>query len=544
MSGKKLLLVAILLLAAFAPVSARAAEVTVITHGFDSNATNDWVVAMAGEIPPYFQARYPGFTTNFTIYTIVLTTSGGSYYYQWQRIGNAPANNPAGEIIVQLDWSQMAGGPTDVFDPFNDDTSTTTVAGIAQYVLSQTNAIADLNGHALAEYPVHLIGHSRGGSLMNDLSRQLGTNGIWTDHLTTLDPHPINNDGFNEPGFFPTDATASNTYTTVLFHDNYWQDIGTGLDFDGEVVAGAYNRQLSVLSGGYNSQGVLAPNHSNVHLWYWGTIDSNTPAAYNIGGDAATISASMRTNWWVPYEDEGLIAGFYYSLIGGGNRLSTDTPLGLPSDPAIVNGYNQWWNFGAGTSSNRTALASNSGAWPNIIQFNLTGTNIVTSGQTLNAGFYYQYGGHSSNLTAQFYFGNDFNPFGTNSIPTTQLALLNTGVNSVYYYAFSLATTNVPPGTYAVYGKISDGTHSRYLNAPQLVQIVTQPPPVLGFTQAAGQPVISISGGAGHKIILQSSADLRTWQPIYTNNDSSGLWFYPYTAVPGPSQLFYRAVAE
>ena len=126
----------------------------------------------------------------------------------------------------------------------------------------------------------------------------------------------------------------------------------------------------------------------------------------------------------------------------------------------------------------------------------------------------------------------------------TQLALPNTGVNSVYYYAFSLATTNVPPGTYAVYGKISDGTHSRYLNAPQLVQIVTQPPPVLGFTQAAGQPVISISGGAGHKIILQSSADLRTWQPIYTNNDSSGLWFYPYTAVPGPSQLFYRAVAE
>ena len=58
----------------------------------------------------------------------------------------------------------------------------------------------------------------------------------------------------------------------------------------------------------------------------------------------------MRTNWWVPYEDEGLIAGFYYSLIGGGNRLSTDSPLGLPSDPAIVNGYNQWWNFGAGSS--------------------------------------------------------------------------------------------------------------------------------------------------------------------------------------------------
>ena len=361
---------------------------------------------MADSVAPYFTNRYPGFDTNFTVYTITLTTSGGSYFYQWSRTGNAPSNNPSGEIIVQLDWSQMAGSPTDVFDPFNDDTSTTIVAGIAATVLSQTNAIADLNGHALAEFPLHLIGHSRGGSLVNDLSRILGTNGIWVDHLTTLDPHPVNNDGFSEPGFFPDDATAEITYATVLYDDFYWQVIGTGFDFDGESVPGAYNRQLTTLSGGYHNSSSLAPHHSNTHLWYFGTfMDTNTPASYNIGGDSATIrrvdarlmvAASTKTT---VFNTRVLI----YSLIGGGNRLSTDQLLGLPSDPAIVDCFNQWWDLGAGVTSNRTALATNNGTWPNIMRFNITGTNVVSYARNFQVGFYYQYGGRSTNLTAEVF---------------------------------------------------------------------------------------------------------------------------------------------
>jgi hypothetical protein len=492
---------------------------------------------MADEIPNYY--LFPG--TNFTIYKLTLTTDGSSYYYQWGRTnGSTPAVTDSGEIIVKLDWSQMAGGTTAPYD-----ISTYDVAGVASWVFLQTNSITDLGGHALVEFPIHLVGHSRGGSLVNEISRRLGTNGVWVDHLTTLDPHPLNNDG-NIDLFYPTDAPAASTYANVLFRDNCWQDVPGGfLDFNGEAVSGAYNRYLdgSHLSGGYNNVTSFAPYHSNVHLWYHGTIDWRNPASDN----AATVTTAERANWWVPYEYQGMIAGFYYSLIGGGNRLSTDQPIG-PGLAAIRDGYNQAWDLGAGTSPNRASLGANNGNWPNLIKFNRVDTNQVVQGQSTSVKFFYQWAQpNTTNATVSFYLDDDLNPLNTNQKLLKQMSAPGTGAAAVSYATVSLAldTTNATPGYHAFYAKITGGSRTRYLYAPELVQVVSiRQPPALDIARLnAAQFRIGVNGLVDQTIVLQNSTNLlQAWLPLATNTLTASRWVYTNSPPTSPGRCFYRAV--
>jgi hypothetical protein len=504
---------------------ARAGGVTVITHGFNSDV-NGWVTGMANVIPNYL--RFPG--TNFTIYKVTLTTDGaGNYFYQWSRTnGAAPASIDSGEIIVKLDWSQMAGGST-------YDISTLTVASVAAQVLSLTNAISELGGHALAELPLHLIGHSRGGSLIAEMSRQLGTNGIWIDHLTSLDPHPLNNDGNFDP-FFPTDATASNTYANVLFADDYWQNLGNNISVpNGEPVAGAYVRQLTNLSGGNSS------SHSDVHLWYHGTIDWRTPTT----DTEATITSAERQAWWVAYEQQGTNAGFEYSLIGGADRLGTNQPLGA-GNPAIRDGFNQRWDFGAGTNNNRTALATNNGAWPSPIKLNRTDTNQIVQGQAVSLKLYYQWAKPgTSNATLSFYLDDDLNPFDNNQNLLGQITVPGSGTTVNFgTFAVALSPTNASPGSHWLFATLSAGGRTRYLYAPEPVQVLSnQQPPTLDIARLGpSQFRIGVNGLVSQTIILQSSTNLVNWQPLATNTLVANRWVYTNSPAAGTGRLFYRAM--
>ncbi len=455
---------------------ASGAGVTIITHGFEGDVTG-WIAAMANTIPVYYQQHHPGVQTNFSDYTMTVKFVSSKYTCAITTNGSPPASTQSGEVIIRLDWSNEAGTPNNI--------TTSNVAWAVTGFLMQTNLIPALNGHSIVELPIHLIGHSRGGSLISEISRDLGTNGVWVDQVTLLDPHPLNNDGNNDSPINVKDAPC-HSYANVLYCDDYWQDLGTTLfDPTGEPVAGAYTRQLTSLSGGYPGIGGFDPYqyHSNDHLWYHGTINSNTPFSYNDDGTSVTFTANMRTNWWVNYEAQGLNTGFFYSLIGGGNRLSTDRPLGLPSDPAIRDGYNQNWDLGAGTNPNRTALPRNYGIYPNVIKFDVTGTNRVAAGSPVGTTLYYQYAG-ASNLTMQIFFDSDFNLYNSNSVSVLNLQPPATGSNSVMAYAsLGIPTTNVAPGIYSIYAKISDGAHARYLYAPELVQVgINLPTPALDIT--------------------------------------------------------------
>ena len=511
------------ILALTCPRPAAGAGVTIIAHGLNGD-TDGWVTGMANQIPNY----EPFVGTNYSSYHLYFFYSAGSYFLTAARDGGGePLSSASGEIILKLDWRQLADG---------NSYNTHQVASAVVPGLLSTNFITELGGHALAELPIHMIGHSRGGSLACEISRQLGTNGVWVDHLTTLDPHPLNNDGFNDFLYSAVDAPAR-TYANVLFHDNYWQNLS--LFVYGESVAGAYVRQLNNLGGGY---GGLAGSHSDVHLWYHGTLDWRTTA----DDTEASIGSTERETWWVAYEDQGSVAGFYYSLIGRGDRTSNDRPVG-PGYAAIRDGYNQWWDLGAGTSNNRTTLSTNNGNWPNLVKFNRTTTNHVVQGETMPVMFYYQWARSNSGLaTLGIYLDGDLNPLNTNQILVAQTPLPGTGASFVGVSATNLTlfASNATPGLHTVLAKITGGGRTRYLYAPELVEILpTRQPPSLDIAKIdSTQFQIGVNGASGQTVILQFSMDLQTWSNLATNTLATNRWDHTNTPPAELGARYYRAV--
>jgi hypothetical protein len=504
---------------------ARAGGVTLITHGLNGNV-DGWISGMANQLTNYF--RFSG--REFTTYEMYFYSSGGSYYLAAQReSGSPPLASGSGEIVVKLDWRQLADGNS--YDTYD-------VASAVVPALLSTNFIPELGGRALAELPMHLIGHSRGGSLVCEMSRLLGTNGVWIDHVTTLDPHPLNDSAFPFDWFLYSAVDApANTYANVLFHDNYWQNLNAIVY--GKPVGGAYVRKLTNLDGGY---GGTTASHSDVHLWYHGTIDWRVPAGYT----EASITSSERQTWWTAYELQGKFAGFHYSLMGGGDRASGDRPVGA-GFPPVSDGYNQLWDLGAGTANNRTALPVNNGNWPNLVKFNRVTTNQVIHGETMAVRFYYQWARASADLaTISIYLDADLNALNTNETLLQRITVPGNGSSSVSFATTNLTlfATNAAPGGYAVLATITGGGRTRYLYAPEMVEVLPlRQSPGLEITSLnPAQQQIVVLGAAGQTIVLEQCSDLQTWSPLATNLLTTSGWSYT-NSISAP-QSFYRAVLQ
>lgn len=490
-----------------------AGGVTVITHGNGGN-TDSWVSAMAARIREY--AAFPG--TDATLYRIYFVITNGAYQSAWERLGGSnPLSTDSGEIIVLFDWRQLA----------NSSYNTRQIAPHVTVRLIQTNFIEELGGRALAELPIHIIGHSRGGSLVSESVRMLGTNGVWVDHQTTLDGYSSEND-----------ATLTNTYENVLFHDNTYQSFY--FNVHGFAREGAYNRYLGFLPAGYWPD--YFGDHSDVHLWYHGTIALETPTSDSL----ASIQTIERMFWWSAYEQKGTNAGFIYSLIGGANRMSTDRPGGLNTDEVRA-GFNQHWELGAGISiDNRATLSPIQSGWPNIIRFNLTGANAIVKGGSSTAKFYYQWA-RPSNETADVtvYLDRDANAWNENEQIVSSATVHGTTSSSVASQTLTLVTTHAyTQGTYRVLAKITGSGKTRYFYAPELLTIIGPlQPPLLGAKQQTGGNIqIRVNGVIGQRIVVEKSETLVSWRPIATNTLANSYWNY----IEATTQLlhFYRAVVR
>jgi hypothetical protein len=352
---------------------------------------------------------------------------------------------------------------------------------------------------------------------------------VWVDQVTTLDPRPV-------PQFGDAAVTS---WANVLFADNLWQTMGDGTFVpNGQSVFGAYNRKLLSLSGGYSSP------HSDVHLWYHGTIDLATPTS----DTQASITATQRSAWWTAPEMSGAKAGFFWSRIGGGDRLSDLEPAGV-GNGRIRDGFNKNWELGGGVAANRAALPANTGAWPNAIGFVRGDTGTIAAGESFDTALYYQAGASAAGMIeVAIFLDQDSNAYNGNEVAVHQQVLARTGTAAVSIRGFAISTNPavVRPGSYRVAVRLNDGPRTRYLytRQPLVVTPSTQPPVIDRSSVALNGAVMrfDVHGFPGQQVTVLASTDLAHWAPLATHTLQGTVWNFADADAGTFPRRFYRAV--
>src|ERR1051326_532932 len=329
---------------------------TIITHGFEApypignGALPGWVREMAQGITNRIGASIP-------IYRIRYDKASDTVLLQDGAISIDITQ--AGGVIILLDWVGVANETLDyptqnVADRFFD------------YLFGQQH-----NGHYLVELPIHLIGHSRGGSLNSRLAYDLAGNGILVEQVTSLDPHPVTDAGAND--------WPATTYINTIFADNYYR---TGAFPAGQAVPGAANNDLSSTIDGDDCS-----EHESVHTYYQGTI--------NLA--ALTDGNCNIQNIWYQQSTARDETGYNFSRY-------TNLLLARP-----VSGLNQFI-ANAGGSGSRVSVDTSFQYWPNAgFDQRATFPDHVTVGESVSIPYYYA--DRSSQQTIIFYTDGDTNPF-------------------------------------------------------------------------------------------------------------------------------------
>ncbi len=413
------------------------AGLTLITHGFQITGDrpgwlDSWQDAIAERIDP------GGFDASR--YEIFIGEDDASIR-RYDPGTPAIDQTASGEVIVTLDWAERSND----FFLFGDGSDSTTDIIAAEVLPYLTSAFPALGITApLAQLPVHLIGHSRGASFAAELARELGEIGAWVEQVTLLDPHPLvagQDDFVSDSEEDPPVALTEN----VFFADNYWRKNGDYLDFNGEPVDGALNFELD---GNILDNGGYSLDHSDVHLFYYGTID----LALNAQEDGTTVP----NNWYAGHGVARDEIGFAYTRIAGGLDAVAVDFIGAP--------------FGGAAA--RTALARTGPQWPNVM---LTiDAGLLYSGDEAAISLRYQ--DVDTGATISAWLDTDLNPHnGDTGISVLTLNVAATG-NAHATASESWTVADGLGGTYFVKTLIDDGGRRRFSYPANTVTIAPDQP--------------------------------------------------------------------
>ncbi len=437
--------------------------VTIIVHGWNPDGSQPgWLDSLATAIIK----RSGG---NGQIDTIKVSGTAGNLTAKCLNWNIDSTADSFGEIVVIVDW-------TDVADHLTTGVSAQEVAAVVAPKIYKS-----INGQiALAELPIHLIGHSRGGGMVYELARLLGEQGIEVDQVTSLDPHPLTK---NDPqpaavtGIDTTIDTPVKLYENVVFADNYYQKLNYPT---GQYVNGAFNRQFTSLPGGYHNEKDQQGNpkysyningttydfsdHLNTILMYYGTTNLSTPC-YN---GEATMGTTER-GWFNTFESDGQKEGFCYSRNIGADRKSTNTPVA--GKDRIIYGYSGYLG-GNGTRANLTW--SNAASWANVMRIDVlkdskaftSDTPKVFYNEILNIEFKYLNYADKSNYI--FYVDSDRNPFNNNNISEIGIVSEPRTAETAQTATLSFAVSNEAFKTkkFYIYVKAVSDSCTRYMYAP------------------------------------------------------------------------------
>ncbi|MCA9109348.1 MAG: hypothetical protein KDA52_05345, partial [Planctomycetaceae bacterium] len=419
--------------------------VTVITHGFNSNA-DAWVDAMADQVIARIAAETPFQESDVAKYEMTVTGGGASLT---QESTESYLTAASGETVIRLDWNALAGT---LLSP-QSDVSTDEVAPIIA---------ASIFGSQpwIAQGAIHLIGHSRGASLITALALEFGERGVWVDQTTFLDPHPRTSAEASDPDY-PMDIPEN-----VVFADGYWRQGSGALNPDGEHVDGAFNVQLNEahFSGGSVGYGgfLSVDTHADVHLWYHGTTD-------NIGGFSDVVSGSGETvadadaAYWFESAAYDAVDG---NLPSGRNDIGYVFSHVVGNDRPNIGVTQALGGLGA-----RDPLAWTSANWPNLLDFGIsTPDPDFDIGESIPVSFFFQDTDSDSNV--EFYIDVDQNPHNGNETRAGSSSVLMGGTTALTSVNMNVPTAGGSPGSYYLSARVIDaGGRERWAYAREAVTL-------------------------------------------------------------------------